>query len=288
MKLTLLPHGRIDKSLWDQRLYSFPVFRMEAESGYLDSLGEWDAIVNEDYTAFMPLPYSKKFFIKRYLQPVWAQQLGIFSSHLKEITPLFFEYFRKKKIHFHYHFHHASVLDNRYITKVRPNYILSLCMPYESIYERFTENTRRNIKKGIKNGLSVNIHRHISPEMENRLKQIVNRSLTRVQLELLFRLLRFFEKSGYLYILEVENISKKSMSGLLIFSHNRFMLTYHGGYMNKELRSEGGFYVAFHHLIREFSGTSYSIDFEGSQIEGVARFFKGFGSINLPFYEVVR
>jgi hypothetical protein len=37
-------------------------------------------------------------------------------------------------------------------------------------------------------------------------------------------------------------------------------------------------------LIKEFAGQNLLLDFEGSDIEGIANFYRNFGSINQPYY----
>ena len=37
-------------------------------------------------------------------------------------------------------------------------------------------------------------------------------------------------------------------------------------------------------IIKKFSNSKYLLDFEGSEIEGVARFYVGFGASNAPYY----
>jgi hypothetical protein len=41
-------------------------------------------------------------------------------------------------------------------------------------------------------------------------------------------------------------------------------------------------------LIQKESGKLLSLDFEGSRIEGIARFYSGFGATNHPYYILKR
>ena len=43
-------------------------------------------------------------------------------------------------------------------------------------------------------------------------------------------------------------------------------------------------FMIINELIKENAGKDILLDFEGSQIEGIARFYKGFGAINQPYY----
>jgi len=41
----------------------------------------WDALVEDDYTAVMPLPWKKKYSFRYVYQPLNCQQLGIFTTN---------------------------------------------------------------------------------------------------------------------------------------------------------------------------------------------------------------
>ena len=44
-------------------------------------------------------------------------------------------------------------------------------------------------------------------------------------------------------------------------------------------------YALFDQLIKKYSATHKILDFEGSDIPGVRRFFGGFGPARIPYYE---
>jgi len=45
-------------------------------------------------------------------------------------------------------------------------------------------------------------------------------------------------------------------------------------------------FLMFNELISEYAGTDKVLDFEGSEIPGVARFFKGFGAVKQHYYHL--
>ena len=43
-------------------------------------------------------------------------------------------------------------------------------------------------------------------------------------------------------------------------------------------------FLIINQLVKEYAEKNILLDFEGSQIEGIARFYKGFGAVNQPYY----
>ena len=86
MKIAYLKHEEIDKYRWDKCVQESFNGIFYAFSFYLDEVCEtWDALVADDYKAVMPIPKNTKFGITYSIQPLFCQQLGVFSCvHLDE------------------------------------------------------------------------------------------------------------------------------------------------------------------------------------------------------------
>ena len=90
--------------------------------------GQWDAIVEGDYDAVMPLPFRKKFGVRYIFQPAFIQQGGIFSKY--EITEagtglfldLAFQHFRFAEFTLNY----SNSVEENYKPKFRSNFIIPL------------------------------------------------------------------------------------------------------------------------------------------------------------------
>ncbi len=75
-----LPHSSIDKQKWDACISDSRNRIPYALSWWLDAVCPgWDALVQDDYLAVMPLTHGHKFGIDYLYQPYFTQQLGIFS-----------------------------------------------------------------------------------------------------------------------------------------------------------------------------------------------------------------
>lgn len=74
-------------------------------------------------------------------------------------------------------------------------------------------------------------------------------------------------------------------AGIFLVSKGR--IVYLMGSASSKGREARAMYDLFDHVIMQFSDHPMVLDFEGSEIPGVARFFKGFGSEKRPYYKLV-
>ncbi|MEA3446653.1 MAG: hypothetical protein U9R19_18205, partial [Bacteroidota bacterium] len=81
MAIRFLIHKQIDKRKWNQCIKSSVNGIVYAYSWYLDIVSEnWEALVEDDYKSVMPLTINEKYGISYLRQPIFTQQLGVFSS----------------------------------------------------------------------------------------------------------------------------------------------------------------------------------------------------------------
>ena len=79
--IRFLQHREIDKVKWDQRLETALTSRIYAYSWYLDVVSpNWCALIEDDYESIFPIPIQKRIGIFYISQPLFTQQLGLFSS----------------------------------------------------------------------------------------------------------------------------------------------------------------------------------------------------------------
>src|ERR1035438_4089019 len=80
-----LQQKEISKAKWDECISSADNGLIYAYSHYLDSMAKrWDALVQGDYKAVMPLTWNKKYGIPYLCQPAFTASLGIFGKDLTE------------------------------------------------------------------------------------------------------------------------------------------------------------------------------------------------------------
>ncbi|MEZ5197052.1 MAG: hypothetical protein R2764_11780 [Bacteroidales bacterium] len=76
-----LQNHQIEKSKWDACIKESVNGMVYANSWYLDIVAEdWEALVEDDYERVFPLTTGRKWGIDYLYQPVFTQQLGLFSK----------------------------------------------------------------------------------------------------------------------------------------------------------------------------------------------------------------
>lgn len=283
MYIRHIKNKEIDRVRWDQCISSSKNGLIYAYSWYLDIVAEnWDALINKDYTIIMPLVWKKKFLIKYIYQPFFTQQSGIFS--LSELTPEIIETFINaipKKFKFVSLNLNSKNKLNSLDLKINNNYELSLNKPYEELFVNFRKKTKIDIRKAEKNNLTINnnikSHELIKIKKENLNVNIQEKALKKLEL-----LIEYCLKKKCAKIYGVYDKKKLLSAAFFMFSHNR---TY---YLISSTNSEGknkrASFFLINAFIKEHAGKNLILDFEGSNIPGIARFFEGWGAEISPYY----
>lgn len=134
------PHSGIDKNKWDE-LVSRHSDLLYPRSWWLDIVNPgWDALVEDDYVAVMPLTHRTKFGFSYLFQPSFTQQLGVFGrSDAEAFLSAIPKKFRLVEINLHE--------KNTGPGAFRKNHLLNLSADHDTLFRNYSENHRRNIKK---------------------------------------------------------------------------------------------------------------------------------------------
>ena len=255
----------------------------------LDAVAEhWDALVTGNYEAAMPLVWLRKLGVKCLYQPYYCQQLGIFSLQPLNMQQAgaFIDGATKKFPYININLNPSIVgmANGRGFTP-KKNLLLKLDTDYAKITKSFSDNHRRNIGKAEKAGLHLtgaselkNFQKfylgNINPEKENfkpkheKIFKAISRTI-------------LFEGKGE--IITIAGKDEKPMAAsLLIYHQNRIINIINTS--SPEGKRTGASHLLFDKIIEKFSGTGKLLDFEGSSIPGVARFYEGFGAKEEVFY----
>ncbi len=281
-----LRNGEIDRSKWDQCVLTARQNMIYGFSWYLDLVSPgWEALVLDDYIAVMPLPVKSKFGFRYVYQPLYAQQLGVFSRMYpdKKLSLEFLSSIPSDIKYVDYNLNNFHSLDeNDFKVIKKANYELKLNTPYEDLETRFSENTRRNIRKSI---LHTELADNISPSDLVKLKRQTHTIPMKKEFyEWLNIYLHKLIQGGKGRIIGVSAGNKLVAASFIAVSMSR--VYYLVSASNEQGKKTRAMFALIDHVIGKYADTGLVLDFEGSTIKGVARFFAGFGSERKEYYNI--
>jgi len=274
-----LQHKEIEYVRWDKYISESQNQLTYAFTWYLDIVSpNWEALVTEDYEYIMPLPVKRRYGLPYLVQPILTQQLGIFSKQLIDENVV--QHFIKELPSFSYelnlneqNFHSNAV--------AFPNYILNLNQPYEKIASFYSKNTQRNIDKSTK--LKLNVKIGIQQDVFLSFYYSVNKNFISAQQSVVKELIEKGIAENAMTLYGVYS-SENNLIAALCIMYSTHRITYLLPISNSEGKATSAMFLLIDKLIHEKAGCNCILDFEGSSIEGIARFYKGFGAKNQPYY----
>ena len=282
----------IDKSRWDDCIRNAVNGNLYAYSWFLDIVSPgWCALVEEDYENILPLTVSSRAGIKYIMQPYFTQQLGLFSrafipeTKLAEFLTSIPSSYKYIDINLNTSNHLSSSGSVTDITNLE----LNLKNEYDKIFAGYQSNLKRNLKKASQNKLSI--VKNFKPE----------------ELISLFRAnkgqdLKHLNDSQYLLIQRIayESIQKglgeiwgafdefnQLVAGILwVNSHQKSIFLFSA--LSETGRNLHAMPWLIDTFIRQNAGKSLTLDFEGSNDEGLARFYSSFGAEKTIYHRYVK
>ena len=291
-----LTHNQIDTQRWDECIAQSPDGLVYAWSWYLDVVHPgWEALVEEDYESVMPLTGNKKCGINYLFQPFFTQKLGVFSK--KEVSEEKIEEFLNaipEKFQFaEIKCDNFSVTRDSKDSKVSAivsshrNIELSLNQEYSVISANYHSNTKRNLAKAKKENLSI-----VENAKPSAIVDLFRKSRGKdikhwgdKEYERLLSLVETAKNHNQCLVLEVQNADNQIIAGaFFMMSHNKIVFLFSGS--DESNKENHGLTFLLDHVIERFAGTDNILDFEGSDNDGLARFYMGFGGEEKYYQEL--
>ena len=301
MKILHLRHKQIDRIKWDATIAQSLCDLPYAYSWYLDVVCPmWEALATEDYAFVMPLPLKKKWGISYLIHPIWVQQLGVFSA--QEVTSEIFNAFRCRIPYLVYDFN-INYLNSRVsclVSSHKTNLIIPCNKNINPIRKQYTTNTRRNITKANKCGLEI---REASIDEFVALWQTENQSM-RSDLHTTIRPLveAAFKSRDAINCVSKVDIAEGNFTPHLfgVYREGRLVASLFGiqtrtrfiyliPVSNREGKECCAMFALVDHILETICcPQGLTFDCEGSMLEGVARFYRGFGAVEQPYASISR
>ena len=282
--ISYIPYEQLDVKKWDNCIDNAVNGIIYAYSWYLDIVaGKWDALVLGDYEYVMPLVSGRKFWISYLYQPYFTQQSGIFSCNLldAEIVSKFLQVIPSK-----YRLIEISLntfnTHNRlahFETEKRVTYQLDLIPPYERLCSAYKINTIRNIRKAQRNNIFIDENidpglfmRFTREQLHKKAPELKNVDFVRLQ-----KLVSYCVRYGRGKISAAYSDHNELLATtFFVWSHHKPILLISAS--SEEGKRQSAMFMIIDKFIQKYAGQPYTLDFEGSSIESVARFYAGFGA----------
>lgn len=278
-----LPHGSIDKTLWDRCIAAAPNGLIYANTFYLDAMADnWDALVLNDYEAVMPLPWRKKYGIRYIYQPFLTAQLGLFGQQLDAaLLRDFLDAIPAKFRLWEFSLNHGNLFAvGGYALVQRMNYVLDLSASYETLWANYREQTRRNIRKSQNYGCAVKKNTAVSEVLALAKEQ--GPGFSERDAQHFLSLYQLLHNRGMARTYGVhDKLGRLVASCVFFFSQGRAYYILVGNHPDG--RTLGASHALIDSFIRDHAGTGLLLDFEGSDLRNLAFFYSSFGAQQEPY-----
>ena len=164
----------------------------------------------------------------------------------------------------------------------RSNFTLALDKPYEEIYTAYSKNLKRNIKIAAKNELSIckiGNEEFSSFYLDHTEKEMVDKFRLNTFLAALIEHI-ISQEDGKIWGVKSEDGSILAACLLTRFNGR---LTYLLSRSTKEGKEKRAMHFIINEIIKANVGKANLLDFEGSEIPTIARFFQFFGAKDTPY-----
>lgn len=281
--IKLFENKQIDKQKWDNCLEQSECAKIYAYSWYLDVVSpNWKALIQDDYKAVFPLPIKKRLGISYISQPLFTQQLGIFSSECGKNFEEFLSQIPKK-----IWLRTLQVHNDLTSSTTKDNFELDISADIEKIREKYSLNTKRNIKKAREQQLIIkacSTRSLIQLFKANKGKEVkeMNEKSYSILSKLLDKIQEKKKGNCYGIFKDGELISSAFFSNC--FKRSIYLFAASNTYAKKI----GANHLLIDTYIEKYKQDSLILDFEGSMIPSLARFYASFGAEKKPYYIIKR
>lgn len=288
--MKILSSKQIDVQKWDNCIRHAPNGSVFALSWYLNSVADqWEGLVIGDYQAVIPLVVKSKYGIKVAYQPFFTRNFDLYSS-LEGGSDQSLECMQMIQEHVKYLefcLPENFPIPPGFTAKERRFQVLDLSAELPQLQAGYSENVKRSIKKAIKAGYSV--ERNVSAE-----------SIVKLFRETKGKDLEVFKDDDYVKLKHLMKNCLDHQAGLTLGIYDAdgqlhagaFFISFQGRFTflksgaSETGRKNGAMQYLFDQFISAHRGNGKLLDFGGSSVESVARFYASFGGKDCVYLQV--
>lgn len=291
--IKLINHKNINKQKWDDCVSESLNPSIFVCSWYLDIVcDDWCALVLNDYEAIFPLAIKSKYKIQVIYQPFFTRYFGLYSKNKisEKMVNEFLNAIPSKFKHIEFNLHENNHFENKiFEVQERKFQILNLNTGYDDLFKHYSENAKRNLKKSKKVELAVS-EGVCSKEIVNLFKHAKGKELEVFKTSDYEKLMTLMENCERRKCAESYSVhdSENNLVGAAFFIRNGNHYTYLKSGLTEKGKSFGAMHLIMDSFIKKHSNTMSILDFGGSSVESVARFYKNFGAKDCVYLQVKR
>ena len=277
----------IDKERWDEVVENAPNGNIFSYSWYLDALCDtWHGLVRGDYEQVMAMPVQKKMSYEFMFQPFFSRQIGVFGKDVATSTEVteFLNAIPKEYrfIQVGFEPRPADLFDGYDVEEVVFQK-LEMNRDYDEIYSAFSTNTKRNIKKAIKANLTVkpvdDLNNIISLFMANKGGELGFSENDFKHLLMLMTACVNHDRGWAIGAYDEDGV----LHATSFFMLGQKTLVYLNGASNAYAKKNGASHFLMNHMIEKWCNKAEALDFGGSKVPSVAKFYHTFGSADQTY-----
>jgi hypothetical protein len=292
MPILYLKHNEIDLKQWDAVVEQSPQRQVYAMSWYLDVVAPgWEAVVELSeaglYITVIPVPWRKKLGIRYIQQPLFCQQLGIYSlsEDIPKATCQAFvqALYRRFKYMAVYNFNTGNTLPEL-PAEVQVGHTFTLYLnldrSYAQLYQNYTRDRKMNLKRAQKAVLQLTESTDIEPIIQFFKEETAGRihgGVAEDAYTMLRQLYQVLQEKGVAKLYYTTDRKGRKNSGcLFIIWGGRIVYIFNAAPQHG--RKQNGRTLILDHIIREYAGQEMLFDFESpdEREPDIVHFYKSF------------
>lgn len=295
MNIVYLPHHEIDKMQWDALIPASEQGQAYALSWYLDVVAPgWEAVVELDdagkYKTVMPIPWRKKLGMRYVQQPLFCQQLGVYTVAESIPAATYLQLWAKVEQRFKYVLSYQLNTDNQLPGQLAPEHTytlyLALNKPYQELYQHYTRDRKMNLKRAQKAGLLLQQSQDLEPLIQFFKSETAERIYGGVSEDayaLLRKLYLAMQERGLAQLYYTLDAEGRPNSGCL-FTVWRNRIVYIFNAAAAHGRRQNGRTLILDHIIRRYANQNFILDLESPDDcePDIVHFYRSFGSETMP------
>lgn len=278
-------HSEIDKEKWNRCVTSSSLSTFFVDFDFLTLANpQWDALIEDDYTSVMPLPWRQKHGFKYIYNPFYFFRLGIFSSKnvTAELVTAFVtaipHNFVSVEVNLNEGCPEEGISDKCY-EQVAHN--LSLELPYNTLFQNYTGNNRRNVKLARRNppALDTNVPAAAVVDLFRTSHWGTDHSvkIKDADYDCFLRMCDFATKRGLVESWGARDEAGELLAGA-IFLHDGNRVWFWTSGRDEKCAERRAMYFLLDEYFQRNAETPLTFTFNGSRSDNVSNFYAGFGA----------